>query len=215
MSAVAILVLLATASAPAGLLAHRLARAFAPEVRRLPMVGLMALAFGWAGLVAPVGPVLCLSLGLGWVLSILAVVDATTFRLPDVLTLPLALAGLVASLLLPGAPVLDHLAGAAVGWGGLAALAYLYRRLRGVEGIGLGDAKLLGAAGAWLGWAALPSVVMIACVGAFAWVVLLAWRPRRSPAATPLAQLRIPFGAPLGLAIWIVWLHGPLTLRGL
>jgi leader peptidase (prepilin peptidase)/N-methyltransferase len=115
--------------------------------------------------------------------------------------------GLGLSAVLPGRPLLDHLAGAAAGWGALAALAFAYRRLRGVDGIGQGDAKLLGAAGAWLGWRPLPSVILIACAVAFVWVGIQAVVRGRGALGDRLA-----FGAPLCLAIWIVWLHGPLAL---
>jgi leader peptidase (prepilin peptidase)/N-methyltransferase len=163
--------------------------------------------FLWAAAVAPAGPVLILSDLLGWSLLCLAVIDVATFRLPDILNLPLIAAGLAASLFLPGRPVLDHLAGAAGGWALLAGLSRGYRAWRGMDGLGLGDAKLLGAAGAWLGWRPLPSVLLIACLAAFAWVAV-----RRLRSGEPARTMRIAFGAPLALATWIVWLHGPLPV---
>jgi leader peptidase (prepilin peptidase)/N-methyltransferase len=147
------------------------------------------------------------SLGLAWTLVCLAAIDLTAYRLPDVLTLPLAAAGLGVALVLPGRPLPDHVAGALAGWGALAALAWAFRRWRGVEGIGMGDAKLFGAAGSWLGWAALPSVMLIACVAAFLWVGVRVLR--RGPAA---AREQIAFGAPLCLAILTVWLEGALAV---
>jgi leader peptidase (prepilin peptidase)/N-methyltransferase len=167
--------------------------------------GLM-LVFAWAAVMTPQGLVLGASLVLGWSLFTLALIDLTVFRLPDALTLPLIALGLGLSVLLPGRPILDHLAGAAAGWGALAALAFVYERLRGREGVGLGDAKLLGAAGAWLGWRPLPSVILLACAAAFVWVGFQAMRRGR----TALGD-RIAFGAPLCLAFWVVWLHGPLA----
>ncbi len=161
----------------------------------------------WAALVTPGGVVLALSLGLGWTLLALAAVDVAVLRLPDALTLPLLAAGLAATSLLPGRPLADHLAGAGIGWSALVGVAWAYRRWRGVDGLGLGDAKLLGAGGAWLGWRALPSVLLIACLAAFLWVAV-----RRLGQGPQALEAPIAFGAPLALAIWIVWLHGPLAL---
>ena len=163
--------------------------------------------FIWAGLIVPASIALALSFLLGWTLLTLALVDLVSFRLPDVFTLPLIAAGLAAALVLPGAPILDHLAGGAAGWSVLAALAFGYRRLRGTEGIGMSDAKLLAAGGAWLGWRPLPSVLLIACAAAFAWIAIRALTRGRASLADRLA-----FGAPLCLAVWIVWLHGAMML---
>ena len=55
-----------------------------------------------------------------------------------------------------------HLIGGVLGFAAFFLIAWLYRQLREREGLGLGDAKLLAGAGAWLGWAALPSVVLLA-----------------------------------------------------
>ena len=163
----------------------------------------------WASLVMPHTWLLGATLGLGGVLLALAAIDITSFRLPDLLTLPLTAFGLAVSHWLPGRPFLNHLAGAAGGYIALAGLAWSYRRLRGRDGLGLGDAKLAAAAGAWLGWLPLPSVLLIACAGGLLWALGGAlFRGRQA-----LAE-RIPFGAPLCLAIWIVWLYGPLRAFG-
>jgi len=163
--------------------------------------------FGWAALAAPLSWVMVVSLAFGLSLVCLGLVDVVSMRLPDLFTLPLVPLGLAIAFLLPGAPILDHLIGAAGGYGTLTAIALGYRWWRGAEGIGPGDAKLLGAAGAWLGWRPLPSVLLIACAIAFAWVAgAVAFRGR------DVLRERLAFGAPLCLAIWIVWLHGPLTL---
>jgi leader peptidase (prepilin peptidase)/N-methyltransferase len=195
---------------PLAWLAWRVTRPYASahgEPTRLPIAASVAATFAWAAVTTPPGWILALSLGLGWTLVCLAAIDLTCFRLPDPFTLPLLAAGLGVSAWLPGRPVLDHLAGAAVAWGAVAALAWTYRRWRGADGIGLGDAKLLGAAGAWLGWRPLPSVVLIACGAAFIWVGFQAIARGRVALSDRLA-----FGAPLCLAIWIVWLHGPLAI---
>lgn len=76
-----------------------------------------------------------------------------------------------------------------------------YRRLRGREGIGLGDVKLAGVAGVWLSWMGLAIAVDLAALSALAVVVLQAFRGRRITAATA-----IPFGLFLAPAIWMAWL---------
>jgi leader peptidase (prepilin peptidase)/N-methyltransferase len=210
MSQAAVVIGVVAAAAPAGWAGALAARRLSGEERSAPLaaaVAASALVFASAALIVPASPILLLSVVLGWTLLLLAAVDIACFRLPDVLTLPLIAAGLAASLALPGAPWLDHLAGAAAGGAALAILAWAWPRLRGVEGMGLGDAKLLAAGGAWLGWRALPSVVLIACAAAFAWYGLMFLaRGRQS------LRRRMAFGAPLALAIWIVWLVGPLAL---
>jgi len=194
----------------AGWAAARVATAYAAGPRPVltrPAIILTGLLFAWAGLVAPPHWLLGVSIVLAWTLVCLALIDVVSMRLPDLFTLPLLGAGLATVFLLPGRPILDHLAGAAAGYSFLAIIAWGYRSWRGAEGIGLGDAKLFGAAGAWLGWSPLPSVLLIACGGALAWVAVVAIVRGRSS-----LHARLAFGVPLCLAIWIVWLHGPLTL---
>lgn len=197
-------------AAPAGYGAARLAQPYAPADGQLPllaMIGAAGLLFVWAAAIVSLPWILALSLALGAWLLTLAVIDLVCFRLPDPFTLPLIVAGLAVSFVLPGAPIVDHLAGALIGYGVLAALAVGYRAWRGSDGIGMGDAKLLAAAGAWLGWRPLPSVILIACGLSFVWVAVTALRRGRTA-----ADQRIAFGAPLCAAMWIVWLHGPLVV---
>jgi len=87
----------------------------------------------------------------------------------------------------------------------LAAIAALYRRLRGREGLGGGDAKLLAASGAWLGAAALPQVILLAAVSALAAAACLRLTGIRLGIHSAL-----PFGPFLALATWILWLFGPV-----
>ena len=136
---------------------------------------------------------------LGWTLLALAWIDWRYFILPDVLTLPLLLAGLGVAAGEGRAAALDGALGAALGYGGLWLVGALYRRLRGRDGLGGGDAKLLAAGGAWLGAAALPWVLLGAAVGGLAIAALT----RRGILAPTLA---VPFGPPLAAAIWLVWL---------
>lgn len=141
---------------------------------------------------------------LGWWLLLLGAIDRRTGLLPDMLTLPLVLAGLLAALLEPVGPLWpDRAIGAAIGWLLLAGLAFAYRRLRGRDGLGLGDAKLLAAGGAWLGWQALPWVVLVGA-GAALVAVLVAARGQVS------RHTAIAFGPWLALGIWVMRLLGPL-----
>jgi leader peptidase (prepilin peptidase)/N-methyltransferase len=197
-----------------GLASSRVAGRLAPEASP-PPAALMAavaaaMAAAWLAAPSPAG------IALGLALLILVAVDLAAMRLPDVVTLPSIAAGLaVAAWSLRGpspAPMFSpdalasHAAGAAAGYVTLAALAWLYRRLRGREGLGLGDAKLAALAGAWLGWRALPATVLIACAAAFAWAALRALRNGRGALAQPL-----PFGPPLALGIWIAWIAPQLV----
>jgi leader peptidase (prepilin peptidase)/N-methyltransferase len=141
---------------------------------------------------------------LGWALIVLAAVDFAAMRLPDAITLPLIALGLLVMARLPDLSLLDRMIGAAAGYGVFAGLGLLYHRLRGRHGLGLGDAKLAAAAGAWLGWATLPLFILLACLGGIAWAGLRMIRTRDS-LHTPL-----PFGVPLAAAFWLVWLYAPL-----
>lgn len=149
---------------------------------------------------------LWLSALLGWTLLVLAAIDLAEGLLPDRLTLPLLAAGLLATGWLAPDALPHHLLGAALGYLAFAGINRLYRRVRGRDGLGGGDAKLLAAAGAWLGWQGLPSLLLIAAVAGLAAALLgqLAGRSMQ-------AQSRIPFGPFLALGCWLVWLLGPLT----
>lgn len=107
---------------------------------------------------------------LGWCLLALAWVDIREQRLPDLLTLPLMLAGLAEALLLEPEATLDRTIGAIGGYLAFRLLGAGYAALRGRTGLGQGDAKLLAAAGAWVGWAALPPLVLTAAIFALVFV---------------------------------------------
>ncbi len=169
--------------------------------RRYPAVEAAAAAIGAASaLVLPL-PAATAVAALGWTLLLLALLDAGHFWLPSAVTLPLTAAGLAATAALHPAALPGHVIGAAVGWASLALVAFAYRALRGRVGLGGGDAKLFAAAGAWLGWAALPLVLGSAAVAGLA-VALLLWG--RGVTATT----RLPFGVFLAAAIWAVALAG-------
>jgi leader peptidase (prepilin peptidase) / N-methyltransferase len=172
-----------------------------------PIIELAALAVAASAALVVSGWLLLVSCMLGWTLLTLAAIDQRHFLLPDILTLPLIPAGLLVAFALDPALVWSHLVGALAGFAAFAAIAFVYRRLRRREGLGLGDAKLLAAAGAWLGWQALPGLVVIAAVCALAVALARAVAGDRLSATT-----RIAFGSYLALAFWLVWLLGPPVL---
>ena len=172
-----------------------------------PAVELAAIGVaGWALLVVPEEMVWPTAL-LGWVLLALAVIDWRAMVLPDVLTLPLAAAGLAVAMLNDPALAWAHLLGAGLGWLSFRLIGALYARLRGREGLGRGDAKLMAAAGAWVSWQGLPTVILVAALAALIAVGLLAAAGKRIERATA-----IPFGPFLALGLWLTWLYGPLLL---
>jgi leader peptidase (prepilin peptidase)/N-methyltransferase len=146
---------------------------------------------------------------LGWTLLTLSWIDFRCMWLPDLLTLPLLLAGLAFTLAVRPADAAVHAASAAIGYLGLRSVSWSYRIIRGREGIGGGDAKLLGAAGAWLGLPGLPYVLLLAALLGLAMAACLALRGRRLHAGTAL-----PFGPCLALAFWLIWMHGGWLMNG-
>ncbi|HEX8263303.1 MAG TPA: A24 family peptidase, partial [Allosphingosinicella sp.] len=137
----------------------------------------------------------------GWWLFLLAALDVEQEWLPDRLTWPLLAAGLAAAWGGFGPTLESRLIGAAAGFAGLFLIARLYRRLRGREGLGGGDPKLLAAIGAWLGWTQLPFVLVGA--GLLGLAALLV-RRLRGEAVAPTD--RLPLGALMALAAWPIWI---------
>ena len=141
----------------------------------------------------------------GWWLLTLAWIDLRRWLLPDLLTLPLIVAGLAVAAVLDPDTVLDRALGAALGYVALRAIAVAYRALRQREGLGRGDAKLLGAAGAWVGAAALPQVILLAALAALLAALLRPGGARLHPHSA------LQFGPFLALATWAIWLGGPIV----
>ena len=143
----------------------------------------------------------------GWILLALAVLDWRHFWLPDALTLPLAFLGLTLAMWVTDVALADRVVGAVAGYGALLAVALGYRALRGREGLGLGDAKLLGALGAWLGWQTLPFLLLIASVTALLTMGVAAARGGEVTAGT-----KVPLGTFLCIAAVPAWVVRVWTL---
>lgn len=151
------------------------------------------------------GWVIAISCVFGWTLLLLAVIDWRVQLLPDLITLPLLVTGLAAAAILDRDHMTDHLIGALAGFAVFALAALIYRLLRGREGLGLGDAKLLAGIGAWVSWMGLPTVVLWGSILGLAFALARAVTGR----GLSLSD-RLPFGTFLAAGGWLVWLYGPL-----
>jgi leader peptidase (prepilin peptidase)/N-methyltransferase len=98
------------------------------------------------------------------VLAVLAAIDFATMLLPDVLTIPLAVAGVVVNGWAVVVPLRDAALGATIGLVAFWSLYWAVRIACGREGMGFGDVKLTCALGAWLGYRALPHVAAVALI---------------------------------------------------
>lgn len=135
---------------------------------------------------------------LGWLLIPLAFLDWRHLWLPNRLVASLAATGIVGGQSL-GRAWPDQMIGGLAGFAILTAIGAIYRSVRGREGLGQGDPKLLGALGVWLGWQAIGPLLMTAAL--FGILLALASQRRGSD--------QIAFGTMLALAAW------PLALLSL
>jgi leader peptidase (prepilin peptidase)/N-methyltransferase len=170
---------------------------------RYPLIEILTgVLFGLIGSHFGPQPVALLWCAFAAVLVALAGIDWDTTLLPDNMTLPLLWAGLVASALGWTIPLPDALWGTVAGYLSLWSVYWLFKLVTGKEGMGYGDFKLLGALGAWLGWEALPPVILLSsAVGALTGMgLIVAKRMRR--------EVPLPFGPFLAAAGWIVLICG-------
>lgn len=126
----------------------------------------------------------------------LAYIDWRTFRLPNTITLPMIFLGITFNWLsdLRFTTPTSAYVGALLGYGFLWGLNTGYRLLKNRSGIGMGDAKLLAALGACLGWTALPNILLLASIGGIAGgITWLKWRGQH-------LQEAFPFGPFLAIA---------------
>jgi leader peptidase (prepilin peptidase)/N-methyltransferase len=136
------------------------------------------------------------------VLLVLSFIDLDTQRLPDVITLPSIVIFFAAGFSLHMAPWKERAIGLVAGYVTVRIVADAYYYVRGREGLGLGDGKLLAVVGGLLGWKALPVVVFIASLwGVMVSLPLLAWGARGQRAeADSLRYTQVPFGPFLAAA---------------
>jgi len=180
----------------------------APISARYPVVevlgGLLAACAVWRFGVTPQGVAACVLL---WSLLALTMIDFDTQLLPDGITLPLLWAGLIANLWHTFAALPDAVIGAVAGYLSLWTIYWLFKLIRGKEGMGYGDFKLLAALGAWLGWQLLPVIVLLSSVvGAGIGLTLIVFKGRDH--TVPLA-----FGPYLAIAGAVALFFGPTLVK--
>jgi leader peptidase (prepilin peptidase)/N-methyltransferase len=164
-----------------------------------------ALCAAAASLLAAPGMSGVLGAALAMIMMAIAAVDARHFIIPNELVLAGILTGLVAAAMeMPGEIATG--VGAATLRGLLVGTLLLgfraiYRRVRGRQGLGLGDVKLAAVAGVWLSWTAIALAIDFAALTALAAVLAAAFWGRKLSANT-----RIPFGLFFAPAIWVGWL---------
>jgi len=169
----------------------------APISARYPVVELLAGALAVAAALRfqapPTVVAACLLL---WSLLALTFIDFDTQLLPDNITQPLLWAGLLANLagVMPGVGLRSAVIGAVAGYLTLWIVYWLFKLIRGKEGMGYGDFKLLAALGAWLGWQMLPLIVLLSSlVGAVIGIGLTVFKGRDH-------QVPLAFGPFLAIA---------------
>jgi leader peptidase (prepilin peptidase)/N-methyltransferase len=137
-----------------------------------------------------------------WSMIPLSVIDIEHQLLPDAITLPVLWAGLVLSLFGVFVDSATSIIGAAAGYLSLWTVYQVFRLLTGKQGMGFGDFKLLALCGAWMGWQALPAIIVLSSlVGAVVGISLILVRGRDR-------NLPIPFGPYLAAAGWLALLWG-------
>jgi leader peptidase (prepilin peptidase)/N-methyltransferase len=142
------------------------------------------------------------ALAFTWIIIPLCVIDYDEQLLPDCITLPLLWAGLALSLANIFIDSQASIIGAMSGYLCLWVVYHLFKLATGKEGMGYGDFKLLAAIGAWVGWQALPVVILFSSVvGAITGISLIAVKGRQR-------SQPIPFGPFLASAGWITLLWG-------
>jgi leader peptidase (prepilin peptidase)/N-methyltransferase len=159
------------------------------------LTALIAWQFGF-------GPEAIGAMVLTWALIALTFIDLDHQLLPDSITMPLLWLGLSLNLFGLYTSLEASLMGAIAGYGILWLVYHLFRLATGKEGMGFGDFKLMAVLGAWLGWQALPIVILLSsAVGAVVGLMLVfvGNRDRNVP---------IPFGPYIALAGWIALLWG-------
>jgi leader peptidase (prepilin peptidase)/N-methyltransferase len=169
---------------------------------RYPVVELITMAlflihglvFGWSAILIP-------RLVFACAMVVLFAIDLEHHLLPDVITLPGIVVGLIASTVLPPG-IIDALIGVVIGGGVLWLIGEAYFRFSGHEGMGGGDVKMLAMIGAFLGWKlVLVTLVLSSVLGSIIGVIVIAARKGGMKYA-------LPYGTFLALGALVASLAG-------
>jgi leader peptidase (prepilin peptidase) / N-methyltransferase len=152
-------------------------------------------------------PLLAVRLVFGCAMIVLLFIDLRHRILPNAITVPGIIAGVMAGFVLPPPPGwLDSLVGAVVGAGVLLAIGELYLRVRHEEGLGMGDVKMLGMIGAFLGWKLmLVTMVIASLLGSIVGVTVIVARKGGMKSA-------LPFGTFLAIGALVAAVAGDVIL---
>jgi len=151
-------------------------------------------------------PLLAVRLLFACSMIVLFVIDLQHRILPNVITVPGVVVGLAASLWLPPGWLSSSL-GLLLGGGSLFLIGEVYYRTRGVEGMGMGDVKMLAMIGAFLGWkAVLVTLILSSFSGALVGIGLIAL-------SRGGMRLALPFGTFLSLGALAAMLVGEPLVR--
>jgi leader peptidase (prepilin peptidase)/N-methyltransferase len=141
-------------------------------------------------------------------LIVLSMIDAEHYLLPDKMTMPGILLGLLLQPLFPTVMLIDAIVGAALGAGALILLINFWYWLRKEEGMGLGDVNMLAMVGAFLGWQGmLVTLISAAFLGAIVGLILIAMQRLGF-------KSRLPFGVFLALGALVALFWGGGLLSG-
>ena len=187
-------------------------RSLREESTTIVVLAVVALAGVGGSLWAAPGVPGYLGAALALVMLAIAAIDARAFIIPNELSAAGVLLGLVNAAML--SPAMWESVGIAVLRGLVIALFFyglraLYFRIRGQQGLGLGDVKLAVVAGVWLDWLTIPIAVEIAALTALAAIGVRTY-VLRAPLDT---RLKFPFGLFLAPSIWVGWLLEATILR--
>ncbi len=139
---------------------------------------------------------------LTWSLIALTTIDLDHQLLPDDITIPMLWLGLIFNMQSLFTTLSSAIIGVIAGYLFLWSIYWLFKLITHKEGMGYGDFKLLAMLGAWLGWQALPKIILLSSlVGAIVGIglILLKRHKRSDP---------LPFGPFLALAGWVTLIWG-------
>ena len=138
---------------------------------------------------------------LGVLCGLVGVIDARSMRIPDALNGLVLTSGFAAVAITGHSSFATAAIASGLGFGASWLLREVHRLWRGQLGLGLGDVKFIGAAGAWLGIDGMAPMILVATLSALTWVVLLQLTGAHVAMAT-----RWPFGPFLAAGTWTSWI---------